>query len=247
MWKIIYSVDAQWYSQSLFVFLSEGCPPPVHLFSCFNTFKLMILTVWLLTQSWEVGRSWQNSSQFIDGETVSRFYVTCLRLKCRVWESMRAAQNNIPLLVRGASLAGGIIKFWDRGWEDSLKGIPVTSSLQEMPSPPHSKLCPWASRNCWHHTQEPQACCWCPKWEHSPLPPNVLASWCWRVVGWYKHASLSPSDPWTWCFLQRRVSTDSDTKAVTSVLVWGTNLIPREPGRWQVTWVNVWQQLKSVW
>lgn len=143
---------------------------------------------------------------------------------------MRVAQNNIPLLDRGASLAGGIIKFWDRGWEDSLKGIPVTSRLQEMPSPPHSKLCPWASWNCWHHTQEPQACRWCPKWEHSPLPPNVLTSWCWRVVGG-TNMLLSLSDPWTWRFLRRRVSTDSDTKAVKSVLVRGTYLILSEGAR----------------
>lgn len=51
--------------------------------------------------------------------------------------------------------------------------------------------------------------------------------------GRYKHAflSLSLSDPWTWRFLRRRVSTDSDTKAVKSVLVRGTYLILSEGAR----------------
>lgn len=160
---------------------------------------------------------------------------------------MRVAQNNIPLLDRGASLAGGIIKFWDRGWEDSLKGIPVTSRLQEMPSPPHSKLCPWASWNCWHHTQEPQACRWCPKWEHSPLPPNVLTSWCWRVVGGTNmllSLSLTPGlgvffdVGWALTQTPRRWNQSLSEGRIWSCL--------KEPGRWQVTWVNVWQQLKSV-
>lgn len=64
-----------------------------------------------------------------------------------------------------------------------------------------------------------------------------------------RHGCASLSDPGTWCFLSHGLNADSYTKVRVNLSlskghIWSCL---KDPGRWQVIWVNMQQQIKSVW